>query len=842
MRFLVALFTLIIFSIHLYADHGIYFKSNEVAKENRTGVDITHKNNISYSNNFTISFMLSLRETETHYGEILSLNEVNENNLIQVTFHEPNLYVIHNKRKTKFHCNFDSLSLLKNRWIAFELKIDSENKEISFRLGDNHFKNSIEFPTASEFSLSLGVINKYGFYIDEVPSMSIKDLAIHIDGSPKHLWPFRKTNNNQLKDILSSRTAKLYNPNWVIDYHNRWTKIKNISFPSLPSIAFDKKNEVIYFVLKNGDTHTYSLKTNTLTENKKKSGYPVFEKSQQLIINDKNQLVSYSLNQNDFSIYNQANKTWSYSDSTTNDLPKWWHHNKLIHPITNQITTLCGYGYYSYSNSIKSFNEETKKWTELKLKGDLFEPRYCSSLGFSAENSNVVYLFGGLGNSLGKQILGKEFYYDLYKIDFEKNEIKKLWELEQNDQFQYLPVNSLKITEKDSAFYTLLFSCKKSNTYLKVVKGFINDPKLHFIGDSIPYKFVDIKSFADLYYWESENKLIALTSQETDADAKTYEVSMYSISYEPGAGIELNMDNHSLPLSIKLFYIFLAGILLLLVFYMRKKIKAKIKNEKIETVPVFTIHEKISTYEIPQLNSILLFGGFQVFDNKRKDITYRFSPTIKELFLLILLYSLENGKGISSRRIQEFLWPDKSEDKAKNNRGVNIKKLRGILEDIQGIEITFDNNYWKMILEENVFCDLANIQNCIASQITNSDSAKIEEIIQLLHRGTLLREIVPEWLDSFKDKITGTIVSTLEEMLTKFDFESSIRLAISNVIFEFDQMNETALRVKCSLLSIQGKHSLAMETYENYIKLYVKLYNEEYQLKFKDIVSENTTV
>jgi len=835
MRFLVALFTLIISSFHLYADHGIYFKSNEVSKENRTGVDITHKNNISYTNNFTISYMLSLRQTDTHYGEILSLKEENGKNLIQVTYREPDLYIIHNKKETKFHCNFNELNLARNRWISFELKIDSKNGEISFKLGNHHFKNDIEFPTTSEFSLSLGVINKYGFYIDEVPSMSIKDLAIRVDGTPKHLWPFRKTNKNELKDILSSRTAKIYNPDWVIDYHNQWTKVKTLSFPSMPSMAYNKKSEVIYFVLKNGDVQTYSLKTNTLTKSKKKLGYPVFEKSQQLIINDENKLVSYSLNENNISTYNFGSRTWSNTDSVTNNLPKWWHHNKLIHPITNQITTFCGYGYYSYSNSIKSFNKKSKNWTELELKGDLFEPRYCSSLGLSAENSNVVYLFGGLGNSLGKQILGKEFYYDLYKIDFEKNEIKKLWELERNDQFQYLPVNSLKITKKDSAFYTLLFPCQKSSTYLRIAKGFINDPKLYFIGDSIPYEFTDIKSFADLYYWKSENKLIALTSQETDAATKTYEVCMYSISYEPGADRELNMNNNSLPLSIRLFYFLLAGFVLFLIFFIRKKIR----SEKTKKEVLISAQEIAPVYEIPQQNSILLFGGFQVFDDKNKDITYRFSPTLKELFLIILLYSLEDGKGISSRRIQEFLWPDKPEGKAKNNRGVNIKKLRGILEDIQGIEIAFDNNYWKIILKKNIFCDLEYIQKIISTKLTNSDGTKIEEIIQILHRGTLLRDIVPEWLDSFKDKTTGTIVSTLEELLTKFNFEPSIRLAISNIIFEFDQMNETALRIKCRLLSLQGKHSLAMETYENYLKLYVKLYNEEYLFSFKDIVSEH---
>ncbi|PKQ64208.1 hypothetical protein BZG02_05130 [Labilibaculum filiforme] len=839
MKFLLALFTLIISFSTLYADHGIHFKSNEVAKENRTGVDITHKNNISYENSFTIAFMLSLRETDTHYGEILSLKEENGKNLIQVTFREPDLYVIHNKKETKFHCNFNTLHLLKNRWIPFQLKIDSEKGEISLTLGVNHFQNSIRFPKKSEFSLSLGVVNKYGFFIDEVPSMSIKDLAIHIDGSKKYLWPFRKDTDDELKDILSKKTAKLYNPDWVIDYHNRWSKIKTLSFPSLPSMAYDKKNELIYFSLQNGVTYTYSIKTSTIITNSKNSGYPVFEKSQQLIVDNNNQLVSYSFNQNNISTYDLEDHSWSHKDSVTDNLPKWWHHNKLIHPISQQITTLCGYGYYSYSNVIKSFNPKTNVWNELHLNGDAMQPRYCSSLGFSAENSNVAYLFGGMGNSLGKQILGKEFYYDLYRIDFEKNEIKKMWELEQNDQFQYLPVNSLKVTEKDSAFYTLVFPCQKSSTHLKVAKAFINDPKLYFIGDSIPYEFIDIKSFADLYYCESENKLIALTSQESNSEAETYEVSLYSISYEPGSNVESDLNTGSFSLFRKIFYFFLASILLfLLIFVLRK---AKIKNEKIQKPAILTIPDKIVSFKIPQVNSILLFGGFQVFDKKGRDITYRFSPTLKELFLLILLYSLEDGKGISSRRIQEYLWPDKPESKAKNNRGVNIKKLRGIIEDIQGIEITFDNNYWKIKLEENVFCDLASIQTSMKSNISHTNEEKIEEIIQILHKGTLLRDIAPEWLDSIKDKTTGTIVSTLEELLNKHEFEPFIRLSISNVIFEFDQMNETALRVKCNLLSMQGKHSLAMETYESYIKLYMKLYNEKYQFSFKEIIAEHTT-
>lgn len=836
MRFLLVIFALTIYSISLSADNGIYFKSNEVAKENRTGIDITHKNNISYENEFTIKFQISFRSTETHYGEILSLREKNNKKLIQITYSEPNLYVILNKRETKIHCNLNELSLLRNRWISLELKVDSKNNKIYFSLGGHKFKNTIEFPNYSEFSLSLGVINKYGFYIEEVPSMSVKNLGIDVNGIPKHLWPLRKTDQTEIEDVLSNRSAKLYNPSWVNDFHNKWKTINTFSFDGIPAIAFDKKKEKLQFVFTNGEIKSYDFKTNAIVAIENIKGHPILEKSQQIIYGNKDKLTAYSFNENSITKFSTANNSWNQnSTNKLDDTPKFWHHNKTIHPISKEITTLFGYGYYSYSNLIQSFDETKKEWKTLEFSGDSIEPRYLSSFGIGKQDSSVGYLFGGLGNPLGKQILGKEFYYDLYKIDFAKNNIEKLWTLDHNDQFQYLPVNSLKLTDTDSSFYTLLFPCKKSSTYLKIAKGFINKPKLYFIGDSIPYEFTDIKSFADLYYWESENKLIALTSKETEGENS--EISIYSIRYEPGSVNEVEQNTNSLPLFLKLLYAFLASVLLLLAFFVQRKLKATLKKEKISQEPTIRFQETTPSFELPQTNAILLFGGFQAFGQKGKDITYRFSPTLKELFLLILLNSMENGKGISSKRIQEFLWPDKPEAKAKNNRGVNIKKLRSILEDIEGIEIVFDSNYWKMIMRENIFCDLSTIQDDLKAKDENE--VQFEKLVLILKRGTLLRDIEPEWLDTFKDQTTGLIVSSLEAWASKFTIDTKIRFAISNVIFEFDQMNETALRVKCKLLSKQGKHSLAMESYEHYIRMYVKLYNEEYPVSFKDIVSED---
>jgi len=46
------------------------------------------------------------------------------------------------------------------------------------------------------------------------------------------------------------------------------------------------------------------------------------------------------------------------------------------------------------------------------------------------------------------------------------------------------------------------------------------------------------------------------------------------------------------------------------------------------------------------LNSILFFGGFQIINRDGIDITSKFTPLLKELFLLIFLNSIKD-KGIS---------------------------------------------------------------------------------------------------------------------------------------------------------------------------------------------------
>ena len=99
---------------------------------------------------------------------------------------------------------------------------------------------------------------------------------------------------------------------------------------------------------------------------------------------------------------------------------------------------------------------------------------------------------------------------------------------------------------------------------------------------------------------------------------------------------------------------------------------------------------------------------------KGNDITANFAPRLKHLLILLILYTEKNPNGILTSKTTGILWPDKEETAARNNRNVNLRKLRVLLESIGDVEVVTENNFMHIKWGENVFCDyrevLARIQ------------------------------------------------------------------------------------------------------------------------------------
>lgn len=232
-----------------------------------------------------------------------------------------------------------------------------------------------------------------------------------------------------------------------------------------------------------------------------------------------------------------------------------------------------------------------------------------------------------------------------------------------------------------------------------------------------------------------------------------------------------------------------------------------------------------------------MFGGFQVFDRDGEDITKRFSPLLKELFCLILTHSPK--KGISSDKLNELLWFDKDRTSAKNNRAVNIGKLRGLLERIGQFDLSNDTGYWKFESTE-IYADYVEYMKLMAKISSPPRKEEIEVLAALIRNGNLLPESDYRWIDSFKAHVSDQIAQTLWKyaMTLNPDKYPEQMNQISDLIFELEPINEQALYLKCRSYHAKGRHSSAKREYDHFSEEYEAVYGEKFPYSFTELLEK----
>ena len=284
-----------------------------------------------------------------------------------------------------------------------------------------------------------------------------------------------------------------------------------------------------------------------------------------------------------------------------------------------------------------------------------------------------------------------------------------------------------------------------------------------------------------------------------------------------------------------LSYGFIAVILLsLLVFiylkYFKQFRRSFISAEKIRELERAEIRH-------PKKNYIRLFGTFKVIDNEGNNITLQFTPKIKQLFLLIMLYSQKNRNGITTKEMTDILWPGQSYQAAKNSRGVTIRKLRLLLESIDKVEINFNVDHWTMNFSGDVHCDYIEYLNVLEKE--GEDPANYYlRFYQIIRGGEVFKGEMYDWLDDFKGNIGNSIVDMLLKFLSKLDIEKDNELVmkLTNRIFETDPVNEQALRFKLNALVKQNNYNTARFTYDKFCALYQEYYGETFPQKFESLI------
>lgn len=239
---------------------------------------------------------------------------------------------------------------------------------------------------------------------------------------------------------------------------------------------------------------------------------------------------------------------------------------------------------------------------------------------------------------------------------------------------------------------------------------------------------------------------------------------------------------------------------------------------------------------------VCCFGGLKVIGADRKDVSKKFSPKIKQLFVLILLNSVGGRKGIGSKELSDCLWPGMSPQNAKNIRGTNIQNLKALLAPCSGIKIVFQDKLWLLEIADGCFVDYAFVETRLnETDTTDVDmlANQLPELLSILKKGTLFQNMNESWIDQYIDRMSNRIIEyglNLFRLLSAEKHEALL-LEVAEVISINDPLNEPALRKKISILTRQGKLSLAHSVFDNFAKLYFELYQEKYPGDFKSLVA-----
>lgn len=847
-------------------EYGLSFTGQPVSKDKRTQLDLNPEGYFSFSNEFELSFQMRIRnELSMTFGYIFRIVDINNNN-VDLLFNGPksnSLQLVCSNELTGISLPFTDSSIYKE-WKDINIKFDLREQTIDFTAAGINIRES-DIPLVGKVKIFFGKNTFDNVQTTDVPLMDIRDIRILKKNKSLFYFPLDEISGDTVHDQLSRKTALVRNPNWILPAYHNWKEHFTTLLHGFAPFCFASHSEKLYMV---GDKQmkVFSIRKDSIQTIEYASDFSGLTTGSQVIYDTiYDRLLCYNLRDRAVYYFDFSRLQWRVLSDATDTPDRFWFHTKYYSGLDTALYVFGGYSQHRYSNLVLRYDLQLFRWDTIPTIGDVFYPRMHAALGAMKD---TVYILGGFGSAAGDQVVNPRHYNDLLAFSIkEKKFVKKYDFIAPTTDIDF--AHSMLFDQESRSFYVLASSIFQYESYLQILKGNLDDPDLRLLGDQIPYLFHNENSFSDLFFADAQGKLIAVTSL-ADREKNETEFKVYTISYPPIPFLDgqRRMKNFfSNPAVIGL--LLLLGLILLFTvarWILRRSMNivdpASLEREpgKEPILPGAgrpaageNLQEPVETPDRSEAgfhggirkekraNSILFFGGFQVIDNSGEDITRKFSPLLKELFLLIFLYSVK-GKGVSVQRLTELLWFPMDTKSAKNNRAVNIAKLKHLLGKIESCELTRKTEYWQILFDDTkVYSDYHICQN-LTSNIASITGNELEKLLLIIKSGPMLGNVGYEWLDEFKLECSNQITDVLINYLEKENgtAEPELMIRIADAILIFDIMHEEAISIKCRALTALGKHSLAKEIFNKFARDYQSLYDEPYKNSFTDIIKHNS--
>lgn len=846
-------------------DYGLYLRSHSVDGTERTCLFLDDNHPFTVQQEFSISFQMYIRTNEPDYGSILHL-QLNNGQIIHLSLiggegeHQPAL-VLNDGINQIDH------PIERERWMDVSMQLRRKDNIVEVVYDGTHTSATLPLQGWESVIALFGMMESYQA---DVAPVNIKNIRISQDGKHTREWKLQKHNDELCYDEQIGAIARAQFPLWLIDNHIEWKSIYQAHLSGQLNVAFDAREARFYLV----DEHKIKeLDENGIVQREFSihGGYPAMNSSNHMVYDTlRNELVSYSLRQGKKSLFSFSKGMWSNQEPST-DEPRYTNHARTFNPVDSSFYFFGGYGFYQYRSDLFRMKSGSESVEQVEYERP-FYPRFSSAMGVVGDE---LYIFGGRGNKYGKQELTSEYFYELGALNLRTQKSRLVWKRQQA-QANTIMASSMYFNPTDSSFYAV--SMDKGGTLWKVsIKDSICTEVSKPINNLTGYQDMDFS----LYASPAHNKFF-LVMDKILYD-RSHRLFIYSIQMPllDEADIRQTIPDETSG-SFQSIYIYSGFIILLLIvaiFYVRHRSKQENKNisqqdeeavnlteetttlqscesdqekqsadllscgaivqsiqEKGIVLPAQTVEPTTKYYDRSH-GAISLLGCFDVRDKNGCDITANFTPRLKQLFILLVLYSEKYPQGILASKATEILWPDKEETAARNNRNVTLRKLRILLEAIGDVEIVTESNFLRIRLGDDVFCDFHAVSECIRLYQEQSNDELLNRILELLLYGPLLPNTFQNWLDDFKEAYSSKAIDLLRGLLElelqRNHQDMVIRLA--DIMFLHDPLNEEALTAKCSVLCAQGKRGIARNVYERFCKIYLESMGEPYRVSFADL-------
>ena len=754
------------------------------------------------------------------------------------------------------------------KWIPFSLKINCRTKSATISCNDSIFRFPIELPQKLDINVVFGLLLKNNA---EVAAFDIRNVRFKISQKNEYYWPLHEVSGNIASDIQQGMQSEVKNPNWLITQHFYWNKIFDGKADLMGGIDFDQKSQNILLVDQDSIVY-FNVLTNKVSARRYAQKRPFAKDVHFSIINPKtDQLISYDFHflkangTKSFSMFDPENQSWTVPENSA-DQEENHLHVMFWNNDTTRLIKFGGYAHYKFFNDFRIFDFGAQTWKPLSLTGDVIFPRSHSAIGKNLRDGNY-FLFGGLGNKEGEQVLGVQNYYDMYRLDFRNLKSNKIWELD-NRSLVFMPRSQMIVESSDSSGYILCNQSDKQDAPLCLYKFSLNRPQFEIVSDSLPSNFYNIADNAFLFKNSLLNELYCVIRQ-TQPNKTESQISIYKLNFPPARLTFKNKEKQSSISSTWLITFFGLSILLISLYLFSRRTNKGTNQSKIgekddlhevtlelnktereqsrtnlhESVLVsdqipenLASSEPFTEFMRPRSNAIWLIGKFTIFDKKGHNITHLCSSKIKSLFFLIFLRSFYDD-GISSDDLSGILWPGMDKTRTKNNRSVTMNHLRKIFEDMDGIALVHEERNWKIVFDRSIYVDFVDL----AQKLQNKE-INVSEIIGICALGNLLQdEKIPE-LDYYKGNFETETIELLndygDEFLKQQKYTNCCEIA--NIIHNhYDELNERALHLKLFALTKLRQFNKARQEYDSFCQRFKLLMDMEFTIPFNQLTDKS---